>query len=285
MVGGDCDDAAITCMACCLSIGIEPVWAVGASYKNPTDVPTHVYFGFADDFGKRVVADATIGLPVGSVHPAAREWWVNPVDGIDASSLAGGEFVGVAGAPGQGGVAMRDWSEVGIAGRRVRAFGLGDYVVSGTVAVLAQEVDGAMAATDAGIKACALMAASDVADWNGIYSGWQSWLTGFQSCQASMIPGWQTACSPYYDTFNGWQAANAALQAYNAQLQAWQGRIQTACPTFQPTPNIPIVQPAQNETTFGQDIAQAGKTILTVGVGGVVLYGIYKALQIAAKVA
>ena len=290
MLGGDCDDAAITCMACCLSVGIAPVWAVGASYKAPIETPTHVYFGFEDDFGRQVVADPTTSLPVGTAHPAARTWWVNPTDALDASSLQGGEFVGVGRPPDGPGLAplepraVSDWGDVNLAGAPV--FGLGDYVVANAVAVLAQEVDGAMHATDAGVTACTSLAASDVADWKGTYGAWQSWLSGFNACQSAWLPGWKTACQPYYDTFNGWAAADAALLQYRSLVKTWQDRVKAACSTFNPSPDIPIPPPTPpGTTTLGEDLAAAGKTIVTVVVVGVLGYAGYKAIQIASRAA
>ena len=172
MLGADCDDASITCLAAVLSIGIEPVWAVGASYRDPVDVPTHVYFAFGDETGAPVEVDPVTKLPVGTVHEAARKWWVDLQGGVDASTLSGGQFVGVAGVVLEGGLAeggsMGDWSDVSVAGRRVSGFGLGAFVTASQLQLDMNKTIALMNATDAGIKGCASMAASDVAAWTTI---------------------------------------------------------------------------------------------------------------------
>ncbi|HTQ47930.1 MAG TPA: transglutaminase domain-containing protein [Polyangiaceae bacterium] len=98
IVGGDCDDAAITVGACLLSIGI-PVQVVGASYKEPTEQPTHVYIQAQDDAGQWLPIDPTTKYEVGSVHDPARTWIVEPNKGVGAAGLEGGDFVGVGRSP------------------------------------------------------------------------------------------------------------------------------------------------------------------------------------------
>jgi hypothetical protein len=99
IVGGDCDDATITVGACLLSIGI-PVQVVGASYRQPTDQPVHVYLQFQDESGTWVPADPTTRYDVGTVNETARTWIVDPNTGVGAAGLPGGDFVSVGRAPG-----------------------------------------------------------------------------------------------------------------------------------------------------------------------------------------
>lgn len=92
VVGGDCDDAAITLAGGLMSIGI-PAMIVGSSSRDPVDVPTHVFLAFEDDAGDWVRMDGTTRHPVGQVAPRKREWWVEP--GKDAKLSGEGDFVGM----------------------------------------------------------------------------------------------------------------------------------------------------------------------------------------------
>lgn len=92
MLGGDCDDAAITLAAAMMSIGI-PAMIVGSSHREPIDTPTHVYMAFQDDLGDWVRMDGTLKTPVGRVSPHRREFWVEP--GKDAKDRSEGDFVGM----------------------------------------------------------------------------------------------------------------------------------------------------------------------------------------------
>jgi hypothetical protein len=96
-IGGDCDDAAITLAAAMMSIGIDAM-IVGASYREPGDVPTHVYMAFKDENDDWIYMDGTTKHPVGKVAPRLREFWVEP--GEKAKANGAGDFVGMSGAPG-----------------------------------------------------------------------------------------------------------------------------------------------------------------------------------------
>lgn len=116
MRGADCDDQSIAYGAALMSVGI-PVQVVGASYKDPTDLPVHVYIQAQDDAGQWVPIDPTTKYEVGSVHPPARTWIVDPNKGVGAAGLPGGDFVGVGRAP--------ERSEANMLSIRGRQFGLG----------------------------------------------------------------------------------------------------------------------------------------------------------------
>jgi transglutaminase-like putative cysteine protease len=96
-IGGDCDDQAIVLAASMMSIGI-PAMIVGASYRDPIDVPTHVYMAFKDNLDSWVRMDGTTKFPVGRVSPSLKEFWVEP--GADAKESGHGDFVGMSGASG-----------------------------------------------------------------------------------------------------------------------------------------------------------------------------------------
>lgn len=92
IIGGDCDEAAITLISAMLCIGI-PAMVIGSSHKPPYEVPTHVFMAFQDELGDWVKMDGTIRSPVGQVAPHSREWWVEP--GEKAKELGEGAFVGM----------------------------------------------------------------------------------------------------------------------------------------------------------------------------------------------
>jgi len=100
IVGADCDEATITGAACCLSVAIEPVRIVGASYKPPLEQPTHVYFEFLSERRQWIPADFSTTQPIGVVARPAQTWYVDPDKGVGAAGLPGGDFVGVSGLPG-----------------------------------------------------------------------------------------------------------------------------------------------------------------------------------------
>lgn len=94
IVGGDCDDAAVTLAAAMMSIGISTM-IIGSSHKQPHDVPSHVFIAFKDDHGNWVRMDGTTSLPIGQAPPRVREFWVEP--GAEAKKTGEGDFVGMAG--------------------------------------------------------------------------------------------------------------------------------------------------------------------------------------------
>ena len=97
LIGTDCDGAAITLAAAMMSIGI-PAMIIGASYRDPIDVPSHVFMAFEDENDDWIKMDGTTKSPVGRVAPSMREFWYEP--GKDAKESGEGDFVGMAGAPG-----------------------------------------------------------------------------------------------------------------------------------------------------------------------------------------
>jgi hypothetical protein len=99
IVGHDCDDGAIAMAAAVMSIGI-PAMIVGASYHEPADAASHVYFAFKDDIGDWVEADTTTTAPVGTTSPALQKFWIDPAK--DAVDRGLGDFIGVGGATTEG---------------------------------------------------------------------------------------------------------------------------------------------------------------------------------------
>jgi hypothetical protein len=93
-IGTDCDGSAITLSAAMMSIGI-PTMIIGCSYREPADVPTHVYMAFEGDLKDWLYMDGTTKHPVGKVAPRLREFWVEP--GAAAKEIGSGDFVGMSG--------------------------------------------------------------------------------------------------------------------------------------------------------------------------------------------
>ena len=93
----NCDDHSVGLAAAMMSIGI-PAMIIGASYRDPIDVPSHVFMAFEDENDDWIKMDGTTKSPVGRVAPSMREFWYEP--GKDAKESGEGDFVGMAGAPG-----------------------------------------------------------------------------------------------------------------------------------------------------------------------------------------
>ena len=92
IIGGDCDESAITLIAAMLCLGI-PAMVVGTSHKHPHDVPTHVLMAFQDELGDWIKMDGTTQHPVGQTAPHAQEWWLEP--GKEQKENGVGDFVGM----------------------------------------------------------------------------------------------------------------------------------------------------------------------------------------------
>lgn len=124
VIGGDCDDTAITLAAVFMSVGI-PVWIVGASYRD-TKTPSHVYIAGEDESGARLRVDGTTDYRVGQAAAFAREWWIDPAQGVTGLEgiPADGEFVGV-GAVGRFVAPSSDAERLSLGGRIAQGFGLG----------------------------------------------------------------------------------------------------------------------------------------------------------------
>jgi hypothetical protein len=79
----DCDDRVVALASATLSIGID-TRCVAASYGTPQ--ATHVYAAVADEQGNWMRLDPSHDKwPVGQVHPAQKEWWMDPLTGAIAN--------------------------------------------------------------------------------------------------------------------------------------------------------------------------------------------------------
>lgn len=92
MMGGDCDEAAVTLAAAMMSIAV-PAMIVGSSHKEPFDTPTHVFMAFEDEFKDWVRMDGTTKHQVGKTPHHVKEWWIEP--GKEAKDRGEGDFVGM----------------------------------------------------------------------------------------------------------------------------------------------------------------------------------------------
>jgi len=356
LLSGDCDDTSITLGACLLNIGI-PVQVVGASYKNPTDVPSHVYIQFQDDAGTWVPMDGTTKYEVGYVHEPVRTWIVDPNKGVGTAGLEGGDFVGIGRAPhhappwqnvtthvglgaprgapsapppttmprtpsapplpgsswpyptpplsncvrgkpagptpqsvrdyyedplpgGRGrvtvgpgaAVALSEWGALAYAGRKVHGLGVWADDVDNDIALL----DPFMVSLNASVTSCADMAASDVKIWEQAYVRWQKVKSDWAfDKQGSIAPG------PVYGA-----GIEARLQLSRNDYVTFQGKVAriASCAASVP-PVIPALPPegsGPGGTSWVSDLKNAGTVVVGVAVTGVVVYGIYKVVEIAA---
>jgi hypothetical protein len=278
IIGGDCDDMAITLGALLLAASIHPVWVVGASYDDKT-TPGHVYVAFADEKGERVRIDPTTKLDVGTVHPYMKEWWIDPMEQVSANGLPGGEFVGI----GKAG-AVRAGS-LSIGGRTAAGFGLGRGLVSyggqprGSfgLGVFADEVDAHIAVLDpimvainTGIAACSAMAATDVTAWAAAYEKWQQVKSDWEfDKEGSLAPG------PFYGS-----GILARVQLSTNDAVTYQGKLASACANLAPAAPSPTLTNPGSASTIVEDVKAVGKVIAGVAVTGLVVYAGWKAVEI-----
>jgi hypothetical protein len=108
MPASDCDDRCVCFASATLSLGIETM-VVGQAYG--TEQATHVICAILDpDTGWQKVDPSTDDWPVGRVHPATKEWWMDPISGSVAHSAQGkvmtigkepehGDYIGVGAIP------------------------------------------------------------------------------------------------------------------------------------------------------------------------------------------
>jgi hypothetical protein len=300
ILGGDCDEATIACMGGTLSIGIEPCYAVMASYAEPLDQPTHIFYGFDDEQGKLVLVDPVSPDPVGVIRPEpARLWVLDPQELLGIAGLPAGEFVGISGPPVPfrrpevaGGPALRnqgdvmsEWGELSFGGRPVAGYyparrgntapaglqGLG--VWASTVDARIGELDPSMTSLNAAVGACTTMAAADVALWNQAYQRWQKVKSDWAfDKQGSITPG------PVYG-----DQILAQVQLSRNDYVTTQGKVAQACAQLAPPAINPVGPPDEN--SWADDLKTAGKVIVGITVTGVIVYAVYKVVDVAGSYA
>jgi len=264
IVGGDCDEATVTGIACCLSIGI-PSKVVGASYSGDTGQPTHVYFSFLDDDGQWCEADWTTDKAPASSYPAARKWLIDPQVGVGADGQPGGDFVGVHGRPSGGGEQLVDE----LAGLHVhgRELGLGALVVTAEdLAIEQARVLATATGIDTAASACTTIDTTTKAEWDTYYAALKDFCTR-PTCNF-WYPGMPSNC------IMATASAGDTLMAYEASLQLWQTRLATppnscanlppALVKFQPSSPLP------SESTLAMVLTSA-TVIVAVGGGAYIL--------------
>jgi hypothetical protein len=108
MPAADCDDLVVCFASAMMSIGVETK-IVGAAYG--TTQATHVLCAVLDpDAGWLKVDPSHPKYPVGTSHPATKEWWMDPISGSISESSHGpkttlgeepesGDFIGVGAVP------------------------------------------------------------------------------------------------------------------------------------------------------------------------------------------
>ena len=131
---------------------------------------------------------------------------------------------------------------------------------AGAIQTLLTQVSGAMDATDAAVSACASMAATDVTTWQGLYSGWQTFVQSLSGC-LSNVPADQYA-PPDVQCISSWGlnwgTAYSQLQSYQADTVTWQNRVKAACPAYKPSPTPSPSGPSSPSTPGGGGGGGAG---------------------------
>lgn len=287
----DCDGLSTLLGALVMCVGFR-VWILKQSWG--ADQQEHVLIAVEDEGGQKLKADPShASLPVGQGVPAVREEYYDPMDENASIKVGAGaaELVTFGALPrGRAAPVRRVVHQINsqLTPGPARRAGLG-FIGQDVVQVSAAETDGLMDATDAAVRACANMSTSDVTAWGGVYTGWKTWLAQLNSCLDSSFSSILTACSPYEAGPGDWSRAQQGLLGYQTQARSWQAKIKLACPTYQPTPPLPTPQPLppnpNGPTSLSDDIATGAKAIGGLLVAGVVVYGVYKVVQVTGDLA
>ena len=173
---------------------------------------------------------------------------------------------------------MRDWADVRLAGRGLSGFGLGVWADDVDAAIA--ELDPYMVSINSGVGACTTMAASDAQLWATAYETWQKVKSDWAFDKAgSVAPG------PVYGS-----SILARVQSSNNDAGTFQAKLASACKSLAPPAPPPTTGTGGNSQTpsLTDDLKNVGAVLGKIAVGGVVLYGVFKGIQLvsgAAKVA
>jgi hypothetical protein len=160
-------------------------------------------------------------------------------------------------------------SQLTYGGRPVAGFGLGVPWASDVDSDIA-DLDPSMVSLNTGIMACPQMAASDATLWAQAFERWQQLKSDWAfDKQGSWTPG------PVYGP-----GIEARIQLSRNDYVTFQGKLAQACANLAP----PTIDPtgSKGESNVIGDLKTAGKVIAAVAVTGVVVYAVYKGVQIAA---
>ena len=234
---------------------------------------------FADDFGQRVRADPTTALSVGVVHPFVKEWWVDPMAGISAAGLAGGDFVGVGRASplARGGLRLGGRAVQGFGGNRGGRLGAWNpgWALPTDVDQLKAQLDANMAALNTAIGACANFPADLATTWGGFYAAWQA-----LSQQIGSWPYTGIIAAEFSSLYND-------MIGYQGQLAAWQTLVAQTCSGYTPPPAVvvPTLQPSppSGPSSTLDTIKTIGEVVGGIAVAGVATYAAYKLVQVTTR--
>jgi len=294
----NCDGLTTLLGALVMCCGFQ-VWILKQSWGPSAQ--EHVLLAVQDESGNKLKADPShANLPVGSGVPAQSEEYYDPLDANPSIKVGAGnaEIVTFGALPQDRGnvIAMRPRampqhqinSQLTPGVGRATGFGV---TTPTELQVVIDQTTSLMDSTNSAVGACAAMAQSDVTAWNGVYSGWQSAISGLNDCLGQTLPSIHTECvnPPYSYTLGGeWQNAKAWLLGYQAQARTWQAKVKLACPSYQPTPPLPTPVPSPGDTAAGS-WADDAKSVATVLGGALVLgvasYAVYKGVQVASNYA
>jgi hypothetical protein len=148
---------------------------------------------------------------------------------------------------------------------------------------LDEQASAAMNSANIAVQACASMTPTQVAQWQGIYAGFQTFHDSLSACLIATndVEPPDVQCMATFGFT--WSAAASKLNGYILQAQTWQQSVHNACPSYQP-PN-PVPTPTPPPTPGGPSTADWIKNLETaatvVGITGIVLAGAYVAWKIA----
>lgn len=123
-----------------------------------------------------------------------------------------------------------------------------------TVQALLPQVEAAMASANLAVGSCSAMATTDVTNWNGVYTAWQTYdqqvndalnINFFNPFSLFLSSTWQGLGA------GSWDDVMAKLTGYQTTAQQWQSQVHQACPNYVPpppptspqTPAVPAGQP------------------------------------------
>jgi len=308
----NCDDLTVLFVSLMLAVGfnacvVKQSWGSG--------VQEHVLGAVEDENGGWLKCDPSHkDMPAGGSVPAEEELMFHPLEAV-GSVGAGAELTTFGALPPVGVGARQEndghvwewsgskWKLVGPAvgvGRVPQArmnqvlqtaratasrpvVGVG--LVNGyTVQAYEPQVSGMMDSANEAVAGCSNMTPTDVAQWNGVYSTWQTWDAQVKTCLSS------PASSPFVClNLGSWGEVLDQLKSYEATARKWQLQVQNACPSYH-APPVPAPPPnvgpyggggGGGPTSWVDDVKEVGKVVGLTAAGLVLAYGTFKVIQVA----
>ena len=274
--GGDCDEFAIGCMGAAMSVGIEPCYAVGASYdKANAAQPSHVYFAFTDEKGSLIFVDPTTSMPVGQVSPTVRTWVIDPQQVLGISDLPGGDFVGIAG-PSHAMRPSSEWGDLRLSGREIQGIGL---TTPGDVLSYRAMWDEYVMGTARALQACSeAYAAAAAGQPPGTTLGSATSSASVMQTISSTNAGFSSSIVASWNAYAGWSASQILFQSA-AILESFQKTVLSVGQTYRPSlaQDCPALA---SVLTDGPDLSTQAQIISGIEGAGLLAAGVLQVLGI-----